>query len=140
MSSLAERCSQALHTAGVTFQREADGALRVPARCQEVGDLVVAFDGGEITVFIGNLTHCHFTPGASGTLESTDQIGECVGEAADFVSSVLQDRWVLWTSATGLGGSYEVGDEHNPMADGPLPGEDVVRFCWSGPIRTDGSA
>ncbi len=112
----------------------------MPARCPEVGDLVVAFDNEEITVFVGDLTHCHFTPGAAGNPEAVDQVGECVREAVDFVRGVLGDRWVIWSYPNGAGGCYEIGEEENPMADAPLPGEDARSFLWSGPYTRDGEA
>lgn len=130
---------EGLRLAGVDFQRDADGALRVSARCREVGDLVVAFDNGEITVYVGELTHCHFTPGASGDLEAADQIGEAVAEAVDFVRGVLDDKWVIWRYPNGAGGCYEIGDEENPMADAPL-GDDAQCFLWSSPYPHGGVA
>ena len=132
MRSLANRFTQELRSASVAFERDADGALRVPARCRDVGELVIALDDDEISVFIGEFTHCHFTPGACGDLEGTDRVGEAVREAADFVRGVLADQWVLWRYPNGGGGCYLLGDEEDPMADVPL-GEDAQCYLWSGP-------
>jgi hypothetical protein len=140
MPSLANRCVRELESAGVVLQRDPDGALRIPARCPEVGDLVIAFDNDEITVFLGNLTHCHFTPGAGGNLEAPDREGECVRVAVDFVRAVLHDRMVMWRYPNGAGGCYRIEDEDNRMADTPLKGEEVASFLWSGPYRREGAA
>lgn len=123
--------------AGIDFQLDADGALRMLACCREVGDLVIAFDDGEVTVFIGDFTHCHFTPGAEGDLTAADQVGEAVAAAVDFVRGILDDKWVVWKYSNGAGGCYEIGEEENPMANAPLE-DDVQRFLWSGPCPRSG--
>ena len=69
MSPLANDFMQALHSASITFERNTDGQLRIPARSSEVGDLFVSFADDEITFFIGNITHQHFTPGTRGNPE-----------------------------------------------------------------------
>jgi len=139
VTSLANRCTQELRSASVAFNRDADGALRVPARCRDLGDLVVAFDRDEITVFIGEFTHCHSTPGACGDLEATDQIGEAVREAVDFVRGVVEDKRVVWRSPNGSGGCYQLGDEEDPMADAPL-GDEAQCFLRCGPYPRGGAA
>ena len=140
MSTLEKRCSEALQSAEVAIARDPDGALRVVARSVEVGDLVVAFDDNEITVFIGDLTHRHFTPGAEGNLDASDQVGECVREAVDFVQGVLNDRWMIWTYPNGAGGCYRLGDENNPMADAPISEDGTRYYLWSGPRIGDSTA
>ena len=129
MSPLANNFVQALHSASITFERDADGTLRIPARSSEVGDLVVAFDDDEITFFIGDITHQHFTPGSRGNPEAPDQVAECIREAVQFLREVLDDRWVLYSYPGGAGGCYEIGED-----DGRT--EDAARFLWSGPYRT----
>src|SRR5687768_11705079 len=121
MSPLANDFVQALQLAPITFERDADGTLRIPARSSEVGDLVVSFDDDEITFFIGHITHQHFTPGACGNPEARDQVAECIREAVQFLRGVLDDRWVLYCYPNGGGGCYEVGQD-----DGGT--EDAARF------------
>jgi hypothetical protein len=55
-SQLEHICAERLAAAGIVFQRDADG-LRVPAVCAEVGDLLVYFYNGEITVDIEKITY-----------------------------------------------------------------------------------
>ena len=131
---LARRCTDALLSGGIDFRTEQGGTLRVPARCAELGDLVVSFDDEEVTVFLGSLTHLHFTPGAVGNPDAVDPIEECIGAAVEFVRDVLNDRWIIWSCPNGIGGCYRIGSERDRMADTPLAGERVFRFLWSGPV------
>jgi len=140
VSTLEKRCSEALRSAEVAIQGNPDGTLRVVARSVEVGDLVVAFDNDEITVYIGDLTHCHFTPGAVGNLDASDPIGECARAAVGFVLGVLNDREMIWTYPNGVGGSHRSGDKNNPMADAPISEEGTRYYLWSGPRHGDGTA
>jgi hypothetical protein len=130
---------QGLTSAGVAFERDTDGTLRVQARSRDVGDLLVAFHDQEITVYIDDLTHCHFTPGACDDPEASDPVGEAVSQAVDYVRGVLDDKWVLWRDPSGAGGCYLLGGEENPMDDAPLD-EDAQCFLWSGPYKRDGAA
>ena len=128
MSPLANDFMQALHSASITFERNTDGQLRIPARSSEVGDLFVSFADDEITFFIGNITHQHFTPGTRGNPATPDEVAECIREAVQFLREVLDDRWVLYCYPNGAGGCYEIGE------DGGWA-KDAARFLWSGPYR-----
>lgn len=115
----------------VGFSVDPDGTLRVAARHPGVGDLVASFENAEISVFVGEITHCHFTPGACGAIDAPDPIEECVSEAGRWVRDLLDDKYVLWTAGggvAGVGGSYHV--DH--AVDTPVPG--AHRFVWSGPV------
>jgi hypothetical protein len=112
-----------LESAGVAFEDD-DGQLRIPARHHDVGDLLITFDDGEITVFVGNFTHRHFTP---------HEGADCVQDALDYVCGIVNDQWVLWAYPGGAGGSYRLGTEADATADAPLADEQVVRYVWSGP-------
>jgi hypothetical protein len=122
-SSFAEGFVKGLSAAGVAFEDDG-GQLRIPARHPEVGDLLITFDDSEITVFVGNFTHRHFTPEAE----------DCVRDALDYVWGILNDQWILWAYPGGAGGSYRVGTEDDPKQDAPPPDETVIRYLWSGPF------
>ncbi len=110
-----------LTAAGVAFDDDG-GQLRIPARHPEVGDLLITFDEGEITVFVGNFTHRHFTLESEGN----------VRDALDYVCGILNDQWILWAYPGGAGGSYRVGAQDDPSEDAPPPDETVIRYLWSG--------
>ena len=134
MTTFRDRCSQELISYGVKFEEDdACGAFVVPALCQEVGDLVITFDDCEITVFIERITHSHFTLGACGDIHATDKSGETVREAVEFVTGVLNDKWIIWQYPNGAGGCYPLGREGDPMVDAPL-GNEARCFLWSGPF------
>ena len=63
--SLATLTAQRLRDAGIAFVAGASETLRVAAREPAIGDLVVSFEGNEVSVFLGDITHCHFTPYAA---------------------------------------------------------------------------
>ena len=126
MDILKNRISLALGIKGVNFESAPDGSLVIEAKCKDVGDLVISFENNEISVFIGEITHDHFTP------ESPEHLNECIIEAVEFVNDILRDRMIIWSYPDGIGGSYKIGTEQDPMSDSPLDGEDVKYFTWSG--------
>ena len=134
MPSLQQRFLDRFRQLELQFARDEDGSVRLPAKHPAVGDLLVTFDDGEITVFIGDITHCHFTPGACGNLASSDPQGEAVACATEFIAEVTSDQWVLWSNPAGVGGSFR---RDRPI-DTPTP--DASVFVWSGPVTCEGAA
>lgn len=130
-SPFAAPVSSGLRSAGVAFATDGD-QLRIPARHPDVGDLLITFDDGEITVFVGNLTHLHFTPHSGSTTYAASTAEDCASDAVEYVRGVLNDEWILWAYPGGAGGSYRVGADNDPMEDTPCEG--VVRYLWSGPV------
>jgi hypothetical protein len=124
--------ASALTAAGVAFEDDG-GQLKVPAAHAEVGDLLVTCDDGEITVFVGNFTHRHFTPHDGSTAYAAGTIEDCVRDAVEYVSGILNDQWILWAYPGGAGGSYRIGAEGDPAQDAPPADDEVVRYVWSGP-------
>jgi hypothetical protein len=122
ISPFADPLMNGLTAAGVAFENDG-GQLRIPARHPEVGDLLITFDDAEITVFVGNFTHRHFTPDTE----------DCVRNALEYVCGIVNDQWILWAYPGGAGGSYRVGAESDSKEDAPQPDETVIRYTWSGP-------
>jgi hypothetical protein len=118
----------------IDFSSEPDGALRIAARHPAVGDMIVGFDDSEVSVFIGQITHCHFTPGACGDISASDSIEECVTESARYIHEVVSDEWVLWRYPSGAGGSYSDANSIDS------PGGDAEQFRWSGPLNPEHAA
>ena len=117
---------------GIAFEDDG-GQLRIPARHVDVGDLLITLDDEEITVFVGNFTHRHFTPHEGSATYAATTAENCVIDALEYISGILNDEWVLWSYPGGAGGSYRLGREDDPGADVPLPDGVVVRYLWSGP-------
>jgi hypothetical protein len=140
-SPFADPLRAGLAAAGIAFDDD-DVQLRIPARHPDVGDLLITLDDGEITVFVGNFTHRHFTPHEGAATYTASTVEDCVREALEFVRGIVNDRRVLWAYPGGAGGSYRIGAEAEPSEDVPLPDEQVIRYVWSGPYtpRSDASA
>jgi|SRR5689334_16845951 len=132
MSPFADPLRAGLAAASVAFEDD-DGQLKIPARHPDVGDLLITLDDGEITVFVGNFTHRHFTPHEGAATYSASTIEDCVRDALEYICGVVNDQWVLWAYPGRAGGSYRIGAEAEPAEDVPLPDEEVIRYVWSGP-------
>lgn len=132
MSPFSEPLRAGLAAASVTFEDD-DVQFKIPARHPDVGDLLITLDDGEITVFVGNFTHRHFTPHEGAATHAASTVEDCVRDAIEYVCGIVNDQWILWAYPGGAGGSYRIGAETEPSADVPLSDEEVVRYVWSGP-------
>ncbi len=130
--SLATLTSQRLRDAGIAFAAGDVETLRISARNPAIGDIVVSFEDGEVSVFLGDITHCHFTP-----YEADDKFPGCTKQraatdAVQFIREVVDDKWVIWCWSDGRGGCFKLEGDDEEVADAPLLGEDVKCFLWSG--------
>jgi hypothetical protein len=132
---LAKLMAQRMRNAGIAFVAGASETLRVAAREPAVGDLVVSFEGNEVSVFLGDITHCHFTPYARDDKWPGCTNEQAAEDAVQFISEVVQDRWVIWCWNDGRGGCFKPDGNDEEAADAPLPGEDVKYFLWSGQVE-----
>jgi hypothetical protein len=131
-SALCDLTLSELRAAGITPALEPDGTLRITARNAEVGDIIVSFEGDEISVFLGDITHCHFTPYAAQDNFPGCTPTEAAADASQFIREVVSDQWVIWRWRDGRGGCFKLGGNDDEGADAPLPGEEVESFVWSG--------
>jgi hypothetical protein len=132
--SLATLMAQRLRDAGIAFAAGDSETLRISAREPAIGEIVVSFEGSAVSVFLGDITHCHFTPYAAD-----DKFPGCTDEqaatdAVQFIREVVADKWVIWCWNDGRGGCFKLDGDDEEAADAPLPGEDVKCFLWSGPF------
>jgi hypothetical protein len=126
--------AQRLRDAGIAFVEDASETLRIAAREPAIGDLVVSFEDNEVSVFLGDITHCHFTPYAADGKFPGCTNEQAVGDAVQFISEVVQDKWVIWSWSDGRGGCFKPDGDDEQAADAPLAGEDVKYFLWSGQV------
>jgi hypothetical protein len=134
-SSLASITSQRLHGAGIAFLIEGGEAIRIPAGNSEVGDIVVSFEGGEISVYLGDITHCHFTPYEADDKSPGCTPDQAAADAAQFIREVMDDLWIIWRYSDGRGGGcYMPEGDDEEEADAPLSGHGVEYFVWSGSL------
>jgi len=133
-SALCDLTLSELRGVGITPALESDGTLRIAARDAKVGDIVVSFEGDEISVFLGDITHCHFTPYAAQDNFPGCTPMEAAADASRFIREVVSDQWVIWRWRDGRGGCFKLGGNDEESADAPLPGEEVESFVWSGQL------
>ena len=101
-----------------------------PAAHPAVGEVRIEATGTEATVFVGDLTHGHF--GGFDSALQTDQVARSiVAEVAEFFEALFADQVLLWSSADGRSGGWQVpftGRMPNDLAPG------AKTFVWSGPM------
>jgi hypothetical protein len=107
----------------------AGDVVTFPEKHLAVGCVEVHDNAEELTLYVGNFTHVHFSSFDS-TL-STEQAAEHIAEdTLSFLRKLFADQIVLWGSSRGRGGCYE-------RATGPSSPLSVMRgqeYVWSGPI------
>ena len=133
-SSLASLTSLRLRNAGIDFAVAENGSLGISGPDTGIGSIVVLFDDAEVSVFLGDITHCHFTPyAAQGDFPGCTP-EQAASNAVEFISEVVADKWIIWRWSDGRGGCYKAGGDDEESADAPLPGEEVESLLWSGPL------
>lgn len=125
---------EALLACGISFERSVDGSFRIPGKSTDVGDLLLSSEDAGVTVYVGNLTHAHFSsyPGDEFNAEYTR--ADCVRDAVVLVRGIIEERWLIWVYPNGAGGCYEIGTESEFDSDVPLPDSGAVLFKWSGRV------
>jgi len=132
--SLTTLTAKQLRDAGIAFVSGPEETLRIAARQPSIGDIVVSFEGGEVSVFLGDITHCHFTPYAADDKFPGCTNEQAVEDAVRFIGEVVQDKWVLWCWSDGRGGCFKPDGDDEEAANAPLPGHEVKYFLWSGQV------
>lgn len=135
MSELLETLTaQLLRDSGIAFASGEVETLRIAGREPAIGDIVVTFERSEVSVFLGDITHCHFTPCEADDKYPGFTIEQAATDAVRFIREVVQDKWVIWCWSDGRGGCFKPDGDDEEAADAPLQGEDVKYFLWSGPF------
>ncbi len=103
-----------------------------PAAHPEVGDVIVRDEGDEAIVFLGDITHEHFSSDVDAEFD-TARAEEVARDVADFLSELFADRILLWQAFFGWIGGYRL----LPAVDRSRYLERWARCCrWSGPIQS----
>jgi hypothetical protein len=112
------------------FQTEdsANTIGRFPPAHPDVGNLYIADDGDEATLFIGDLTHLQFDFEA-GEAEPEQRV---VNDVLEFLDELFADRILIWKSRT-MGGDGSLPIEDASSFSGIKP--DDLTYVWSGPIK-----
>ena len=103
-----------------------------PAVHPEVGDLTICDDDEEVTVYIGQLTHGHFSsPPIDDALPVDIREEKIIDRVIGFLDAVFDDEIEFSREARNIGG-WRARRETNPLTQG----DQVRRFVWSGPIES----
>jgi hypothetical protein len=99
-----------------------------PAANPAVGNLYISDDGDEATLFIGELTHCHF----DADYGETEIEKRITNDVLEFLDELFADRILIHKSRrTGADGSMPIEDA---SACSYLEPSDLT-CVWSGPVR-----
>jgi hypothetical protein len=102
-----------------------------PAVDAEVGDLRIHDDGDEVTLFIGDHSHLHFSIDADAG-EEQEQMREVTESTLDFLSNLFADRVLMQCSADHRMG--EVTIESGGLK-APVRADGWLAYRWSGRVR-----
>ena len=98
--------------------------VTIPASHPDVGDVVLQDDGDEITAFVGNFTHSHFSNYDDIPLPEKEQI--IAQDVVQFLEQLFADRVVMWGSHRSGGGWRTLDyDERSQRKQ--------KEYVWSGP-------
>ena len=112
------------------FQTQSSGNTigLFPAAHPGVGNVYIADDGDEATLFIGDLTHLHFNfdPG------ETEPEKGVANDVLEFLDELFADRILIWKSRS-TGGDGVMPLETANVFSG-IDANDLT-FVWSGPVK-----
>jgi hypothetical protein len=88
----------------VPFEESFSDRLEVTVRgASAVGDLSILSDLEELTVYVGEHTHCHFSLSMHQDRSPAEAIDAVVQETVGFLDDLLADRIVVWSRSVGGG-------------------------------------
>ena len=116
----------------VPFEESFSDRLEVMVRgASAVGDLTILSDLEELTLYVGEHTHCHFSLYMHQDHSPAEAIDAVVEEAVGFLADLLADRIVVWSRSVGGGVPAAGGTFRRDTAPELLePG--AKAYLWSG--------
>jgi hypothetical protein len=123
---LIARLSARFPNRGLRLHQGKHPVASFPAAHTEVGDLRIDDDGNELTIFVGQLTHGHFSP-TTYRAPSQQNDEELIERVIAFLDEVFNDQIEFWAAGR-MGGWHPRGQE--PSVQRP----NMRRFVWSGPV------
>ena len=140
MKSLVESAIEVLRGAlpDLSVPEKATGTViaTIPARSQDVGDLVFELDGDAITVAIGRWYECQFTIDTAEGAPREPDVRRVMEAVASYASDILAERAAIRVHrANGNIISsvlyFRSGGRAPPKAK---DADEVLDFVWSGPL------
>ena len=106
-----------------------------PAAHPDVGDIAISDEGDEVTVALGNFTHCHFANYDQG-IDDAARVRRIGESQVEFLEDLFADRIEMYGSHRGGGGSRRISAEPRGVLSKALFGRKT--YVWSGPTSNDG--
>jgi len=101
-----------------------------PAAHPEVGELQIHDDEEELTIYVGQLTHGHFSPNNyQEPLQKREE--EVINRVMEFLDAVFNDQVEFWSAGNRDGWNWNL-----PGEDPIMPRPDARRYVWSGPVTS----
>jgi hypothetical protein len=95
---------------------------------REVGGLAIMDDGDELTIYIGNITHSHFSCYDSD-IQEVERANLIVDDLLCFLDDLFHDRVLLWVGRDRRNGGWRT------LSTETLELEPNARnYVWSGPV------
>jgi hypothetical protein len=104
--------------------------LTIPAKNSEVGGISAVSDGEEITVYIGEYFHCHFSPYLQDTYPSDEANQEVAQQAVEYIADILDDKIVLRLNIEN--GAFRMSQTYYRDMEEAPPGPEDREYVWSG--------
>ena len=109
---------------------EKSRSIEIPAKNEDVGGITIQDDGEELTVYVCNFTHCHFS-NYDEDLSQDNKEKAIVEEVCEFLEQIFKDKIVMWGSHAKGGGYYELGTKPNSKK---MFGGQHKEWVWSGAL------
>ena len=114
---------------GLQIGSSPDPIAVFPPAHPSIGEISIMDEGGEVLVYIGNITHSHFNT-YDETLTPEQKVEAVSAMVINFLEDLFKDRVLLWGSAKGRGGSFH---QFKGVVPDDIPKEEKL-FVWSGPL------
>jgi hypothetical protein len=118
--------------------RFADRGMRVEANQivflaahPDVGDLTIVDDGDEATVYVGSITHGHFSC-YDEKLSESEKAAVIASDVIGFLESLFADRVLLWQLLGPMAGGWQLVEE--PVTEMGSRYDLRKWLVWSGPL------
>jgi hypothetical protein len=131
MSHLGEGLKQAVlnryRSDGLSISKDPQTAVKFKATDPAIGDLIIADDVDEITVYLGSLTHSHFS--CYEPISEEEKVQIIVANVISFLDDLFADHILMWIAEDSTRGGWR------RLESGELRPEPNARnYVWSGPL------
>ena len=110
-----------------TFEAGQRPRVIIPAAHATVGDIILYDDGDEITAYVGQFTHSHFSNYENIATPEKERI--ISQDVIGFLEEMFADRIVMWGSHSGGGGCRSIDYVESVS-------QKAKEYVWSGPRNT----